>query len=324
MFSETESRIEGIIYTALWGDLKDNHPELQESPMLAHYTSIATLEKIVKTSEVWFSNPLYMNDYEELRFGMIEGANLFKNHEQLKNACKTQENYTKLIEYFDQLFNEFDSKYLLDTYVLCLTQHELNDNDGTLSMWRGYGDNGGGAAIVFDARKMITEDNKIIILEKVHYASSEARYTWINEKINSIASIINSNNITESILFIAAYHWIERLKLFSLFTKHYGFRDENEWRLVYLNERDKENLYQERFGYSIGKNGVEPKLKLKLNDIPDLLDKDLSLENIVDRIILGPTISSTMAKNSVCRMLKLANKDTLMTRVFSSSIPFRN
>jgi hypothetical protein len=322
MLDDIESTFEGNIYETLWKDVQDNYSELQRNPLLAHYTSIATLEKIVNANEIWFSNPLYMNDYEELRFGMLEGANFFKNKEKLKDVCETKENYTKLINYFDELFNEFDSKYILDTYVLCFTQHV--DDDGSLSMWRGYGDNGNGAAIVFDANKIISDKHKIIVLDKVHYASREERFSWINNKLNSIAEILDSSTITDNLLFLTAYHWIERLKIFSLFTKHYGFFDEREWRLVYLRERDPENLYQDMFGYFVGNKGVEPKLKIKLHELSNILEKDLSLVNIVNRIILGPTISSVMAKNSVCRMLKMAGTDIPNEKIISSTIPFRN
>ena len=43
---------------------------------------------------------------------------------------------------------------MIDTYVFCLSEHAKDDTDGLLSMWRGYGGNGNGAAIVFDAGKL--------------------------------------------------------------------------------------------------------------------------------------------------------------------------
>ena len=54
-------------------------------PLLAHYTSITTLKDILKRQEVWLSNPLFMNDLEELRFGIIEGTALFA--EKCGGAC---------------------------------------------------------------------------------------------------------------------------------------------------------------------------------------------------------------------------------------------
>jgi hypothetical protein len=37
------------------------------------------LEAILRNDEVWLSNPLFMNDMEEVRFGINAGANLLAN-----------------------------------------------------------------------------------------------------------------------------------------------------------------------------------------------------------------------------------------------------
>ncbi|MDH5724942.1 MAG: hypothetical protein OEY60_05670 [Nitrospira sp.] len=69
-----------------------------------------------------------MNDWEELRFGMNAGANKFRSHQALFDACGTTESHAALIASFDQLFTEFDTKHAMDTYVLCLTEHQPQNN----------------------------------------------------------------------------------------------------------------------------------------------------------------------------------------------------
>ena len=69
------------LFNPLWDDLK---AQFKERPLLAHYTSIQVLEKILSTNEVWFSNPLLMNDLQEVRFGIIEGTQVVLNN--LNNA----------------------------------------------------------------------------------------------------------------------------------------------------------------------------------------------------------------------------------------------
>jgi len=54
---------------------EENYPK--QRPLLAHYTSMAVLEKIIRDEEIWFSNPLFMNDLEEVRFGIYNGASRF-------------------------------------------------------------------------------------------------------------------------------------------------------------------------------------------------------------------------------------------------------
>ena len=39
-----------------------NLVQMKERPLLAHYTSLEVLEKIITSNELWFSNPLFMND----------------------------------------------------------------------------------------------------------------------------------------------------------------------------------------------------------------------------------------------------------------------
>src|SRR5262249_28417906 len=51
-------------------------------PLLAHYTSIHVAEQIIKNEEIWLSHPFYMNDLEELRFGMEQGVQHFPTYAQ--------------------------------------------------------------------------------------------------------------------------------------------------------------------------------------------------------------------------------------------------
>ncbi len=52
---------------------------VREKPILAHYTSVEVAERIIATETLWFSNPLYMNDYEELRWGISEVARVVRD-----------------------------------------------------------------------------------------------------------------------------------------------------------------------------------------------------------------------------------------------------
>lgn len=307
----------------LWADIQGSQNFPTTRPLLAHYTSVTTLEKILQTEEIWFSNPLYMNDWEELRFGMNAGANEFRSHKALINVCETAENYSALIASFDQLFNTFDSDHAMDTYVLCLTEHQPKDNDGLLSMWRGYGANGGGVSVVIDTAKLKFVGDSPFIVSKVAYASQSARLKWIEDKIVSLAHTISKHEKTKENLHAAAYAWLERLKIFSLFTKHSGFSEEEEWRVVYLRDRDKQEKFTSMLGYAITTRGVEPKMKLRIKDLRESQADSLSLEVLIERIILGPSISTVLAANSVRRMLKLNGHDLLAPRVVPSSIPFR-
>ncbi|MBI6672553.1 DUF2971 domain-containing protein [Pseudomonas syringae] len=315
--------IEENIHAVVWGDVETKGDSHNRPPLLSHYTSVAVLEGMMANDEIWFSHPLYMNDSEELRFGMIEGANAFRNSAELKAAFTDDQLYNDLLTHFNNMFSEFDLNHVFDTYIMCLAKHDSEDRDGLLSMWRGYGAGGSGVAIVFDTSKISANEESPFIIDAVQYMTTEERLDWIFGKIKGMALALNDTTPTDRDLFCTAYYWIERLKIFSLFTKHKGFHEEKEWRIVYMNERDKEGRLKDMLGYAITPRGVEPKLKFKVKPLEGMFGAHLSLEGVIDRIILGPTTSTVMAANSVKRLLQQKGKLILAEKIVPSTIPFR-
>jgi len=310
-------------FQSLWSDVNQGETFPTKRPLLAHYTSIATLESMMDKNEIWFSNPLYMNDLEELRFVIHEGANAFRQNEQIRLACGEPEQYAALCGAFEHYFNRFSNEHALDTYVFCLAEHDPANTDGLLSMWRGYGGNGNGAALVFDTTQLGHIVGSPLIISKVTYASEKERLDWIGAKLAEFAVLLANYAIPKDKLHIPAYHLFERFKMFALFTKHRGFSEEREWRVIYLRERDVHQKLDGMLHYAVGRRGIEPKLKFKVQPIEGLTNQSLSLENIVAHVILGPTVSSPLAVSSVGRMLEKVGKCEMAKRLIASTTPFR-
>ena len=311
------------LFLPLYADLRPEDQFQNKQPLLAHYTTIQVLEKILANNEVWFSNPLFMNDVEELRFGILQGNALVINSQGIANACKTPARAQLFKNHFTGYFNKFDNEHVLNTYVFCLSEHDKCDNDGLLSMWRGYGANGNGAAIVFDTAKMNVVEGSPLIIAQVNYDTTAARIEWINKLLSKFEEILSTANLPDDKLDLAAYSLFERIKLFALFTKHRGFKEEVEWRVVYMPDRDNEKKLEPMFSYLIGSRGIEPKLRFKVLPIKGLTVDDLSLEKITERIILGPSISTPIAAATILRMLDILNQSGLKSKLRGSTIPFR-
>jgi hypothetical protein len=311
------------LFQPLCADIRPEDAFHRKKPLLAHYTTIQTLEKILTNNELWFSNPLFMNDLEEVRFGVNEGNTLVMNSKEIVAACKTMERVQLFQGAFAFYFNKFANEHVLDTYVFCTCNHDKDDSDGLLSMWRGYGANGNGAAIVFDTAQVTPIENSALITDQVTYATTKARRERLNAILLVFARILVDSDIPNENLYLAAYSLFDRIKLFALFSKHHGFKQEQEWRIVYMPERDAAKQLGPMFHYSIGSRGIEPKLKFKVLPIKGLTADDLSLEKIIDRIILGPTVSSPMAIAAVQRMLDVLNQPNLKIKLRGSTIPFR-
>jgi len=311
------------LFLPLLEDLKHKKNFAIEKPLLAHYTSISSLEKIVTSNEIWFSNPLMMNDINELRFVILEGANRFLYNNEVQNACGSQERFNILSEHFDRFKNIFDNEHAFDVYALCFSEHDKNDNDGLLSMWRGYGENGNGAAIIFDAGKINENQSSPFLIIKIEYLSKQQMHDWIDQKFSQFANILKTQNIADDDLEYAAHVLFEVIKLFALGVKHQGFSEEREWRMVYQKDKDEKKYLHSMLCYNSGKRGLEPKLKFKVQP-SGFTASDLSLNKIVDRIILGPAISSVMTRKTVERMLSNLGKADLNKNLISSTIPFRS
>ena len=307
-------------YTALSNDIDEANSFPNKRPLLAHYTSIAVLEQIILNKEVWFSNPLGMNDHEEIVFGMMTGANAFRVHRGLIDACGTAARHAILLEAFNGALQTFWDYEAFDTYVFCASKHDPADIDGRRSQWRGYGGNGSGAAIVFNSEKFTVNPKAQFIIAPVEYRTREEREEWAIGRLDLLAKLMGEHPLSDGDLAIPARAYLQRIKLASIYSKHIGFSEETEWRALYRAAHDTGGLLKDMLGHAIVRNGIEPKLKLKLAPLKDVLADDVSLEKLVDRIILGPTQASVLSRPTVQRLLL---NESLSIRLYQSRTPFR-
>jgi len=304
----------------LWADLPPS-PRPGELPLLAHYTAIGTLERIAQTGEIWFSNPLYMNDVDELRYGMNLGLHAVRSHAGLRGACPPAA-YNALLDAYDGLFTAFDNDGAFDVYVFSCSEHDGHiGDDGLLSMWRGYGGDGNGVAIVFDFDTLAALPRSPLRIGQVHYLSYEQSEAWMAHKLDQFTAILRRHRPDPGRMALAARTLFERIKIFALFTKHRGFHEEREWRLVYLREQDTGGLLTQQLHYAIGDRGIEPRLRF-CTDALGGPDAPPSLERMVQRIILGPVLATPLALRSVVRMLEL-HAPAWAGCVTRSSTPYR-
>ena len=166
MLSDTlANKLAELLYKEV--DPSDEIPNA--SPLLAHYTSLQNLENIVRNREVWLSSPLYMNDHEEVRFGVNASVEIVLKSEEIKTALRTDERRKSFYDAFIRYDNAYRNDEVLDLYVMCFSLHSTSETDGKLSMWRGYGQNGKGCALIFDTAKLCaTEDGPLVIPPKIN------------------------------------------------------------------------------------------------------------------------------------------------------------
>lgn len=312
------------IDTLIWNTPSKNYPE--ESPHIAHYTSLQTVESILKHGEIWFSHPFAMNDHEELLYGLIKGKEILHNSIKLKQWFENENTYASFINLFDCFFKDYEKNHVLDTFIACFSEIQPNDIDGKLSMWRGYGDQGKGAALVLNTSLITNLKESPIVFSKVKYSTRQQRETDLNQSIDRMVNVLNQVDYSQENILRLAHVWFYWLKIHALTTKHNGFSEECEWRFIYMPEFDKNQALKDSIDYHFINGIPEPKLKLKVEHIKGVTNEDASLGHYIDRIILGPCPENTKTLNinTFLRILDQTKNPNLKSRSFLSSIPFRN
>ncbi len=192
-----------------------------------------------------------MNDWEEMRFGMIEGTRLVTDQANLRQAGETPERAAAIEQHYNALQSKYQNEGAFDTCIFCLSQHKPEDNDGLLSMWRGYGGQGRGAAIVFDANQLTLMPTSPLLIVKVSYASTPDRMADMSALVAQWASITREAKLPMEQLYAASWHAYSMVLNYALTTKHLGFGEEQEWRIIYTADRDVGRLLRHCLGYQI-------------------------------------------------------------------------
>ena len=273
------------LFDSIWDDVSEGTPPPDKWPLLAHYTSIKNLESILRSEEIWFSHPRSMNDSSEQRFGFEKFGSIINYDYDLEQSFPSVAMFSIFLTMFNSYCRLLDNGYFDNFYCFCLSEHNLNNEDGLLSMWRGYGANGLGVAIVVDPKKVPRDANSNIIFNSVKYPDDVFQSEWCKKLIKKFSNIIKDNKLGKNDKEISQLVEIifHRLRLASLYAKHRGFSEEREWRLSC--HTDNKNLpnASTNHAYLIRDDGIFPKLKNKI------FGEGHKFEDLIEMIIVGPT-----------------------------------
>jgi hypothetical protein len=170
-----------------------------------------------------------------------------------------------------------------------------------------------------------------LLIAEVSYTNAQQREQQLREHMDAWAQLTSNLNLADDHLYLASYAAFLFVKLVALTTKHQGFAEEKEVRVIYVPEQDPRGYLRPNLSYHIGARGVEPKLKYKFGPTLQTTDGNTPVEalttgtlaDLIQFILLGPTVSSPLAKASFIRMLRGINKEAFQDRVLPSTIPLR-
>lgn len=229
-------------------------------PELFHYTSFEGIKAIFNSQSLWAKDFRNLNDSSEVfhakawLFDQILSVNidLAKTHEnEIANAVQSFGGIKQFAEYqsfgmteslFNAVFGEKSRSGQMTPYILSLCQHthdHYSAANGLLSMWRGYGRDGG-VAIVFETsglaeliiREWSSRSYLFISFGSVVYGDDRELMERAFETTSKLLPEFIKASFEESLdtdLFEAT---VKEFVTFATRLKHPAFHEEREIRVV--------------------------------------------------------------------------------------------
>ena len=285
-----------------------------------HYTSAQNAMSIIAGRCVWLRNTMFMNDYSEISYGIDRVIEFFRSKDAESFWNLIREITRKDTDEIKALFDGWAFDLRTQTYVMCVSEHDADEDvHGRLSMWRGYGTSAGVALVIKPDAMMSESDALQAYSYPVVYRDGTDLTEMFRSMMDGIASDANSlKSADPQNIFNYVF-----LMLYSLpiCLKHPGFKEEREWRIVYQPTFNKSTVLIERI-QSI--SGFPQKIyELPLRNIPDHGLLTLDPEQLIDRVIIGPTEHGLAMYHAFVDLLRAAGVSKPEEKVFRSDIPFR-
>lgn len=279
-----------LLAEALFTDHAEVFARLREGQSkLIHYTSAENGLKLLQSSRLWLRNVKCMNDYSEVAYGidMLVRA-LRKNENKLLNAlgqaldaCAPGSQGIAFAT-----FDQWAKSLPFEVYVACLAEHDPDNSVGLLSMWRAYGGDRGGVALILNPYPVLQETDVLKAFSvPVFYLREDQFEAKLEQKIEMlIKASKHAENVTPSFLANVAVRY---LIAEAVSAKHSSFQEEREFRIVYLPALE-QSSHIECENVSI--RGIPQVVhKIPLEDAPEKGLHKADIQNLVERIIIGPT-----------------------------------
>ncbi|HYD06021.1 MAG TPA: DUF2971 domain-containing protein, partial [Reyranella sp.] len=220
----------------------------------------------------------------------------------------------------EESFNKWLPYFRNDTYLTCISEHHgSEDTIGRLSMWRAYGGNSGvaivvnGAAFTQESSALATYTSPVSYLSRDQFARHLGQIASAMEASNELLSTLPKDDLMG--------HIFHMLRFSVLCTKHPGFHEEREWRLIHCPTFEK----SERMIRSVETIRGTPQIvyKLPLQNAPEENLTGIDIPEFIDRIIIGPTLYPEATHAAFILLLHEAGVQNPHSKVFMSDVPLR-
>lgn len=291
-----------------------------------HYTTAEAALNIIQSKRIWMRKTMCMSDYREVEHGFEILRNIFADESNLDLFYKALDSCVPgAAKEAIQLFNGQLGSIRSGTYIASISEHNSEENlHGRLSMWRAFGGDTGRVAIVLripwftKGLRTAMQDLNLFFSPVVYLTKDDylKEFQRIIENINSNHPVLCS--VERSKIVNSIFHM---LLTGTVCLKHYGFREEREWRVMHFPNLWPSSLMKHETKVIGGVPQKIYKLPLDAAVAPTLTD--MELPRIFDRLIIGPTQYSWPMYEAFSEALSNIGVHEAHTKISISDIPIR-
>lgn len=285
-----------------------------------HYTSAPVAMSIIRKREIWMRKISSMNDYTEVRHGADLLMDNWTNDYGIMLRAFLEQHHSGIVEEIATMFDGWRSDMELNTYITCVSKHHQHEDEtGRLSMWRAYGGDSGVALVVKGSPFFRTENTLNVFSTPVAYVDGEG----FSEKfVKVVTGIMDNAKVVQSMERAEIKNRVFNFLYFStLGSKHPGFREEEEWRITYSPRMHPSKFVNKNI--EIVKGEPQRVYKLPLRNNAEQGVDWIDLDDILDRVIIGPSVNGYAVYEAFVDMLEEEGITNPKDRVFRSDIPLR-
>lgn len=315
-WSEDDKKIMSIFQPFAKGKIEN---AVSVGRKFVHYTSAETASIILRERTILLRQASLLNDFREIEFGTSCIHTSWQRHQKL----------------FDEVFGTFDPNFgarlwswftswkeriRWETFVTCVSEHDKEeDKFGRLSMWRAYGGSNGVALVINGTPFFSASDALGAYSSPVAYHTTDTFSTDFEELILRVRTSIEFLRTRDSESIFG--RMCNVLHYAMLCTKHYGFLEEREWRVVRSPAFNKPSALPESITTI---SGVPQRvLTLHLKDDPENGLVGIELPALLDRVIVGPTQQPVAIGDAIASLLGGAGVQNPNEKIAFSDIPLR-
>jgi hypothetical protein len=293
---------------------------LKPGSRFVHYCSAEAAYHIIKSGKMRLRNATVMNDFMEIDHGLDCLVQAWRGPagERLKTAVEGL--FPGLIDELGHRFDGWAPYFRSDTYLTSLSEHDSSEDElGRLSMWRAYGGSAG-VAVVLNPQVFMTASEALKAYTSPVAYLSPAEF---GEEFDRVTTNISSD--TELLLSKGKDELLSRLftafRYAVLCTKHPGFKEEREWRIIYAPKFEESKNVERSIELIKGVPQVVYSIPFKDHPEQDLVGAELP--TLINRVIVGPTEFPAVIREATIAMLAENGVLDAEKKVVCSTIPLR-